>query len=353
MKCALLVESWQDAGELKSRVQPPLDPLHRYEQLLHALEREELRLQRDQNLIGCNQSVDDDEVQRWGAVDDDEVVSLLSRFQLVAKDALAADLVDQLVVGARQLDVRGDVVDAHLGGFLDDIHHRCLGVDQQVVDRLLELARRLHVQRQVALRVEIDEQDALTQLRQCGAEVHGGGGLAHTPLLHRHRDRSGQECPESNRRRPGRAFAGLASTIGRGVREPPDRNFARWRPVRADAVIIDIVVVLVLVLAAFVGYQKGVIQPLMAEIFFFGTLLAIFRFHDQYTSEMQKIAHLSPVLSIFAAIILAIVMRFIASSRFAASMGCSGWSSTLRSRSLSCTWPSLCWSCSTTLSSQR
>jgi uncharacterized membrane protein required for colicin V production len=72
--------------------------------------------------------------------------------------------------------------------------------------------------------------------------------------------------------------------------------------------IIDIVVVLVLVVALVVGYQKGVIQPLMAEIFFFGTLLVVFRFHDQYTAEMQKIAHINAVLSVFAAIILAIVM---------------------------------------------
>ena len=71
---------------------------------------------------------------------------------------------------------------------------------------------------------------------------------------------------------------------------------------------IDVIVVLVLMVALFVGYQKGVIQPLMAEIFFFGTLLVIFRFHDQYTSEMQKIAHLNAVLSIFVAIILAVVM---------------------------------------------
>ena len=48
--------------------------------------------------------------------------------------------------------------------------------------------------------------------------------------------------------------------------------------------IIDIFVVLVLVVALITGYQRGVIQPLMAEIFFFGTLLAVFRFHDQYTS---------------------------------------------------------------------
>ena len=71
---------------------------------------------------------------------------------------------------------------------------------------------------------------------------------------------------------------------------------------------IDVVVALVLLLALVLGYQRGVIQPLMAEIFFFGTLLVIFRFHDQYTSEMQKIAHLNAVLSIFVAIILAIVM---------------------------------------------
>jgi uncharacterized membrane protein required for colicin V production len=73
-------------------------------------------------------------------------------------------------------------------------------------------------------------------------------------------------------------------------------------------VIIDVVVVLVLLLALVLGYQRGVIQPLMAEIFFFGTLLLVFRFHDQYTTEMEKIVHLNAVLSVFVAIILAIVM---------------------------------------------
>src|ERR1051326_6216576 len=46
----------------------------------------------------------------------------------------------------------------------------------------------------------------------------------------------------------------------------------------------------------------------MAEIFFFGTLLAVFRFHDQYTDQMQKLLHLSPVLSVFVALILAVVL---------------------------------------------
>jgi len=73
-------------------------------------------------------------------------------------------------------------------------------------------------------------------------------------------------------------------------------------------VIIDVVVVLVLVIALVTGFQRGVIQPLMAEIFFFGTLLAVFRFHDQYTTEMQKLLHLTPVLSVFVALILAVVL---------------------------------------------
>jgi len=73
-------------------------------------------------------------------------------------------------------------------------------------------------------------------------------------------------------------------------------------------VIIDIVVVLVLVIALIAGYQRGVIQPLMAEIFFFGTLLVLFRFHDQYTAAMLKYLHLNAVLSVFVALIIAVVL---------------------------------------------
>ena len=71
--------------------------------------------------------------------------------------------------------------------------------------------------------------------------------------------------------------------------------------------VIDILVVLVLVIALIIGYQRGVIQPLMAEIFFFGTLLVVFRFHDQYASLLAKF-HISTVLSVFVALILAVVL---------------------------------------------
>ena len=67
-------------------------------------------------------------------------------------------------------------------------------------------------------------------------------------------------------------------------------------------------VVILIVVALVTGFQRGVIQPLMAEIFFFGTLLLVFRFHDQYTDQMQKLLHLTPVLAIFVALIIAVVL---------------------------------------------
>jgi uncharacterized membrane protein required for colicin V production len=71
---------------------------------------------------------------------------------------------------------------------------------------------------------------------------------------------------------------------------------------------LDVIIGAILLIALFLGYQRGVIQPLMAEIFFFGTLLLVFRFHDQYTSAMQTYVHISAILSVFVAVILAIVM---------------------------------------------
>lgn len=71
---------------------------------------------------------------------------------------------------------------------------------------------------------------------------------------------------------------------------------------------IDIAVGLLILIALFLGYQRGVIQPLMAEIFFFGTLLLVFRFHDQYTTEMEKLVHLNAVISVFVALIAAVIL---------------------------------------------
>jgi len=71
---------------------------------------------------------------------------------------------------------------------------------------------------------------------------------------------------------------------------------------------IDIAVGLLILIALFLGFQRGVIQPLMAEIFFFGTLLLVFRFHDQYTTQMEKLVHINAVISVFVALIAAVIL---------------------------------------------
>src|ERR1700736_5281019 len=102
----------------------------------------------------------------------------------------------------------------------------------------------------------------------------------------------------------------------RGARNPRDvhglpghRSSTRAHAIESEAsVIFDAAIVLVILVALVLGYQRGVIQPLMAEIFFFGTLLVVFRFHDQYTTEMQKLLHINAVLSVFVALILAVIL---------------------------------------------
>jgi len=76
----------------------------------------------------------------------------------------------------------------------------------------------------------------------------------------------------------------------------------------APLVILDVIVVLLLVVALMLGYQRGVIQPLLAEIFFFGTLLIVFRLHDTYTNEMERLFHVNSVLSVAIALVGAVIL---------------------------------------------
>jgi len=71
---------------------------------------------------------------------------------------------------------------------------------------------------------------------------------------------------------------------------------------------LDITVGIILVIALFTGYARGVIQPLMAEIFFFGTLLVALRFHDPLTALTVKYLHVNAVFSVAIALILAVVL---------------------------------------------
>ena len=75
--------------------------------------------------------------------------------------------------------------------------------------------------------------------------------------------------------------------------------------------VIDIVIAIVVLLALFAGYQRGVIQPLMAELFFVIALLLILRDRNAYVDAMSRYFHANSIFAVFIALIIAVVAGYI------------------------------------------
>jgi hypothetical protein len=74
---------------------------------------------------------------------------------------------------------------------------------------------------------------------------------------------------------------------------------------------IDIAIAIALLVAIYIGYQRGVVQPLLVEIFFLGALLIIIRDRHAYQQAMEKYLHTNAVLDVFLALIVAVVAGFV------------------------------------------
>ena len=74
--------------------------------------------------------------------------------------------------------------------------------------------------------------------------------------------------------------------------------------------ILDGIIVIVLLVALFIGYQRGIIQPLMTYLFFFGAVFVIYRERVPYLNGVEKYLHANVVLAIFFALIIAVVAGY-------------------------------------------
>jgi len=74
--------------------------------------------------------------------------------------------------------------------------------------------------------------------------------------------------------------------------------------------IIDIFVALIVLGAAFVGFQKGFIQPLLAEILFVGSLVLLLDNRDAYLAFMRDVFHANALIAVLAALIIATVFSY-------------------------------------------
>lgn len=76
--------------------------------------------------------------------------------------------------------------------------------------------------------------------------------------------------------------------------------------------VLDIVIAVVFVAAVVVGFQRGLIQPLLTEILFLGALVLILRNRQGYAALIQRLLHTdTPVLPVVIAVLIAIVAGFI------------------------------------------
>jgi len=85
---------------------------------------------------------------------------------------------------------------------------------------------------------------------------------------------------------------------------------ARTAPAESIVPVLDVIIIIVLLVALVIGYQKGIIQPLMTYLFFFGALFLIYRDRSQYLAGVEKYLHANTVLAIAFALIIAVVAGY-------------------------------------------
>ncbi|HYW26200.1 MAG TPA: CvpA family protein [Terriglobales bacterium] len=69
--------------------------------------------------------------------------------------------------------------------------------------------------------------------------------------------------------------------------------------------IIDVLIVLVVVGAAWVGFQRGLVQPLLAELFALVTVLVILHNRSAFAATTDALFHTGAVLAVIVGLILA------------------------------------------------
>ncbi len=74
--------------------------------------------------------------------------------------------------------------------------------------------------------------------------------------------------------------------------------------------ILDGLILVILLVALFIGYQRGIIQPLMTYLFFFGAVFLIYRERVPFLNAVEKYLHANVVLAIFIALIIAVLAGY-------------------------------------------
>src|SRR6266850_3176914 len=186
---AAVVERRQQAVHLEVWIQTGLHRLDDLEKCCDTLKCVVLRLHGDDHAGRRDERVQREQAERRRAIDEHVVVPVddIAR-ELVAQGHLAADRVEELDLGGRELERRWRDVDLLRLCRPDDRPKRDVRVDEDVRDAALDRVEvDTETHGEVCLGVEVYAQDFVTERRERAAEIDGARGLADAAFLVRDR----------------------------------------------------------------------------------------------------------------------------------------------------------------------
>src|SRR3989475_10348653 len=180
-----VVERRKQAVHLEAWIQTRLHRLDDLEKCCDTFECVVLRLHGDDHACRRDERVQREETEGRWAIDEDVVVPVddLAR-ELVPQRHLAADRVEELDLGGRELERRRRDVDLLRFCRSDDRPERHIRVNEDVRDAPLDRVEiNTEADGEVRLRIEVDAEDFVTERRERAAEIDGARGLADAAFL--------------------------------------------------------------------------------------------------------------------------------------------------------------------------
>src|SRR5205085_11983458 len=148
----------------------------------HAVERKEVRLEWNKDLVGGAQSVKRQDAERWRAIHEHEVKSPFFLEQQIAKNYLPADDAGQLHLRGRQVDVGAGQpkVLGHLAAHFADRP----SIDEHVIHgRRLAVRLDAEMGSGVGLGIQVEDANTLTGFGERGSEIDRRRRLADATFL--------------------------------------------------------------------------------------------------------------------------------------------------------------------------
>ncbi len=180
-----------------------LDAIDRIHQFGDSFQGEELALDWDEDGVGGEQGIEGEKVEGWGTVDQDEVIVVADFCNAFPEAEFPVVGSDQFQVGADQVLVGGNEMEAVEVSVDDGIADGCIAEDDVVEAGAFRILGDAQAGSGIALGVRVDDEDLKVIGGKGGGQVDGGGRFSHSAFLVGYGENSAQAAMLARKRGPG------------------------------------------------------------------------------------------------------------------------------------------------------